>query len=146
MKFHVARDQGRRTVHTTVSDAKAIDPNFISIDIPTDKPGLMEWYQQQLDAEDAKNEAADEAVTDADHEDAVETAEAAPAAASGEITAAAILALPSNELSILVEEIFDSLPIMTQLHYGSRAIEEARDQIGGPSIQPARPRSKKAKG
>lgn len=146
MKFHIARDQGRRTVHTTVSEAKSIDPNFVSVDIPTDKPGLMEWYQQQLDAQDAQSEATDSAPSSEDQESASEAPADIPAATNGKITAAAILALPSNDLSLLIEEVFDSLPIMTQLHYGSRAIEEARDHIGGPSMHMAQPRSKKARG
>lgn len=138
MKFHVARDEGRLVVHTIAAEAKSVDPNYNTVDIPTDKPGLMAWYQKQLDEQAASSPPADES-----QEPAAEAPESASAAASGDITAAAILALPSNELSILIEEIFDSLPIMTQLHYGSRAIEEARDQIGGHAINPSKARPPK---
>jgi len=132
MKFHVAKNsEGRRIVHTTAADAKSDDPQFVSVDIPTDKPGLHEWYQKQLDEIDAQ---AGGSSSDTNEETDSASAASFDGITSGAVTADLIMAMPPDQRAMLIEDLFDKLPTMTQLHYGARAIEEARDAIGGPAI------------
>ena len=135
MKFHVARnEEGRRIVHTVAAEAKAEDPKFVSIDIPTDKPGLQEWYQRQLDEIDAQTGGSP---SDANEETDSGNAASCDGNTSGAVTADLIMAMPPDQRAMLIEDLFDKLPTMTQLHYGARAIEEARDAIGGPAVHTA---------
>ena len=132
MKFHIARnEEGRRIVHTVASEAKNEDPNFVSVDIPTDKPGLQKWYQEELDKID---EIAGDSSSEANEEIETESAACVILDTPGAVTADLIMAMPPDERSMLIESLFDALPTMTQLHYGARAIEEARDKIGGPAL------------
>ena len=135
MKFHVARNgEGRRIVHTVAAEAKAEDPGYVSIDIPTDKPGLQTWYQDQLDEIDATSSNTS---PEADGESEPAGATPPVPSASGAVTADLIMAMPPDQRAMLIEDLFDKLPTMTQLHYGARAIEEARDAIGGPAVHTA---------
>lgn len=51
MIFYIAVDEtyGRKVLCGTQADAKAINKNFEQIDLPTDKAGLQNLYQEALD-------------------------------------------------------------------------------------------------
>lgn len=120
----------------TQAEAKAIDKNFVQVDVPTDKAGLMAYLNPLLaDQHDAKayrlalskaQELGFSNVLDAlnvpEREDPTPPPTPEPQN------------LPVREQSytavtISLEDQWEDLPLPLKLHFASRALEEARSRI-----------------
>lgn len=86
----------------TQADAKALDPSFTQVDIPTDKAGLMAYVNELLATPKS------------------EPVPPPPPPAPVQIP-------PSyTEVSIKIDEVFENLPLSQQLHLAALALENAR--------------------
>lgn len=99
----------------TQADAKAIgkeDGGWEEFEVPTDKPGLLEFLNsRQVGAAPAPAPAIEP-----------ETPAPAPVPA----------APPPTALSLALDDAWDELPLARQLHFASLAVERARETIRTP--------------
>lgn len=92
----------------TQADAKPLDPDFVQIDVPTDKAGLMAYINTLLtDREVSAPEPPTEPAELPDRE---------PEPPQPSYT----------ELSVKIDEVFEELSLPHQLHLAALAMENAR--------------------
>ena len=101
MKLYLCQD---RTWAGTQADAKARGKDFDTIEVPTDKPGLLSFLNQQANAvEDLR-----------------------PVVAPAPV---ATIAPSYSDQSVATDEAFEALPLARQLHLAALALENARTAI-----------------
>lgn len=121
MIFYIATDKnGMRQLCTTQADAKAIDKDFVQLDIPTDKASLRDAIQELLTEIDSMAVAYQQAV---EPERAPDPVFVQPTA---QTVSPAKQALETREQ---FNEAWGSFPLALKLHYASSACEDARTAI-----------------
>ncbi len=101
MIFYLANNQ---TLCGTQADARALDRNFVQIDIPTDKAGLMAYVQKLMD-------------------------EKAPAPARVEVSEEPIRVSDHTSQLVAFEDEWDNFPLARKAHFASLFCEEARRHL-----------------
>lgn len=115
MIFYIATDaDGQRHLVGTQADARAIDRNFVQVDIPTDKAGLRGYIQDLLTEIDELRLGAGRETTPG----------------TGATSATQPPAPSYVQQSVNLDEQFDKLPLAHQLHFAAIAMENARDRLG----------------
>lgn len=107
MIFYLSvNEEGHTKIAGTQAEAKAINPEYSQIEVPTDKTGLMGWIQQMLD--ETVNQV--QGIT--------------------EVTQATLPPEPVKESytekSVRFEEAWDGFPLKLKCHFASLAMEECR--------------------
>lgn len=99
------------------SAAKLAEGDFEQFEVPTDKPGLIEFLNTGNPLIGQPSE--DSYTTVVERQD--------PQVPS------------STDVSIAIEDAWDELPLATQLSYAARAVEDARDKIKVPNAKTKAP-------
>lgn len=93
----------------TQADAKKLDKDFEQVEVPTDKEGLLDYLNGL--SRDVSG-PADEYTTIVERQD--------PPVPTG----------PSHsDQSVAIDDAWDALPLARKLHFGSLALEEARELV-----------------
>lgn len=113
MIFHIATNSdGRKIAYTVKTEAAAVDPNFETVDISTDKAAIQALIQDSFDQIHSLKQAvlgSQERVKEVRQE-----AQQAPS---------------YTVMSVATDETFSALPLAQQLHLAAMAVENARQQI-----------------
>lgn len=125
MKFYVVKTDAGRQLQSTQAEAKAIDPRFERIDIPTDHDGLKSLVQGLWDEIETLRRGIPSVSPGEDLPERDEDAAPTPPSTAN---------LPAREVpyavqSMTFEEGFAAMPLALQLHYSALATENARKQI-----------------
>lgn len=126
MKFYRANTEGGPRLESTQAEAKALDPNFERIDIPTDHDGLKAYVQALWDENHQLRQGGVVSVAPPVGELPEEHEEQAPAPLP---TASAPREAPYTTQAISFEDGFAAMPLALQLHYAALALENARTAI-----------------
>lgn len=140
MQYYLATDEkGHRHLHTVATEAKAVDKNFVSIDIPTNKDGLKAAVQELLtEADNLRDQAkAIEIGTNVLMGDQpVELSEEAREALHDIGPVSEAIDFVTNkgansytEQSVKIEEAWAAMSLALQLHFASLALERAREEL-----------------
>lgn len=90
----------------TQADAKALDRDFIQVDVPTDKAGLMAYINELMARLENSPEISNEPPP--------------PPAPPASIP------VSYTERAVSFEDAFENMPLALQLHFGAKAMENAR--------------------
>lgn len=127
MKFYRAQTEGGPRLESTQAEAKALDPNFERIDIPTDHDGLKAYVQALWDENHQLRQGGVVSVAPPVGE-LPEREEMAATSPPPPVDHPAREA-PYTTQSISFEDAFDGMPLALQLHYAALALENARSAI-----------------
>jgi hypothetical protein len=136
MQFYFAiNDQGSTLIKATQADAREVNKEFTSVDIPTDKPGLMAWVQQMLD--ETLNAGIHDVISI--QEPTVQRSDCSefgPGRAYAEPVTPPAPAKPepvmeniTNKL-VRFEDEWENFPLSRKCHFASLAMEECRTILG----------------
>ncbi len=94
----------RRANGTWAGTQASAGKGHTQVDVPTDKPGLLEWLNEKLGADNREAAFSDEKVS-------------------------AVMSTPYMEWSVAIDDEWDKLPLSRQLHFAALAMETARSVL-----------------
>ena len=110
MIFYLVETETGHRVYKTQAEAKSVSKDYIQIDVPTDKDGLLATLQEFYTMLDTVR---------------AETLENKPESIS-QNPEPTIPLIPTKQQ---FEDAWDKFPLALQLHYAALAMEEARDRL-----------------
>lgn len=120
MIFYFVIEPGPERMHcvATQAEAKAINKDFVQIDVPIDKLGLRDWIQKMIDELSTPKPPIPTMV------------EVAPPLGPPEL----IITESYAEQTLKIDDLWDQLPLARKFHFASLAMEEGRDILGGMKL------------
>ena len=91
--------------------------NWVQVDVPTDKPGLLAWLNEQESQQEGSGGCP------------LTTGPERPGCDDAGVTAGETASSYTAQ-SIAIDEAWDLFPLARQLHFASLAMERARKEIG----------------
>lgn len=134
MKFYRATTESGPRIESTQAEAKALDPHFERIDIPTDHDGLKAFVQALWDENHQLRQSGVVSVAPNVGELPEEQLEQAPAPLP---TVPAPREVPYTTQAISFEDGFDAMPLSLKLHFAAKALEIARTAIKPLKVEEA---------